>query len=149
MSELNADEMIVQALGLNPDEDPDDLVWVRLMPHYFVPLTQTEVRSYICVEINIPENRSRYGSETSPIFSKPTIIFHVITHQEDMRLDMVGESGTRMDYLAELIEEKYEGRMDFGTGVLRLKLDVAGFVNNIYRYRQLVFETTDITGVCG
>ena len=27
----------------------------------------------------------------------------------DMRMNMVGESGTRMDYLAELIENKYPG----------------------------------------
>ena len=100
MAELSQDDEIISALGLNPDEDPDDLVWVRLFPHMFVPQTESEVRSYILVEIDIPERRTRYGSSDSNIWVHPTIVFYVLTHQEDMHMNMVGESGTRMDYLA-------------------------------------------------
>lgn len=149
VSELSQDEDIINALGLNPDESPDDLVWQRIFPHMFVPQTEEQVRSYILVEIDIPERRTRYGSSQSDIWVHPTIVFYVLTHQEDMHMDMVGESGTRMDYLAELIEEKYEGRQDFGVGTLQLKSDVAGSINNTYRYRQLVFEAVDVAGVCG
>lgn len=149
MSELSQNDEIISALGLNPDEDPDDLVWHRLFPHYFVPQTESEVRSYILVEIDIPERRTRYGSSDSNIWVHPTIVFYVLTHQEDMHMNMVGESGTRMDYLAELIEDKYEGRQDFGAGILQLKSDTAGSVNNTYRFRQLVFEGVTATNVCG
>jgi len=149
MSELSQDENIIEALGLNPDESPDDLVWVRLYPHIFLPQTETDVKTYILVEINIPERRSRYGSSESNIWVHPTIIFYVLTHQEDMRMNMAGESGTRMDYLAELIEDKFQGRRDFGAGVLELKSDIADSVNTTYRCRQLVFEAVDVNGVCG
>lgn len=149
MSELSQDDEIVNALGLNDDESPDDLVWVRLFPHMFVPSTEQIVKTYILVEIDIPERRSRYGSSDSNIWVHPTIVFYVLTHQEDMHMNMVGESGTRMDYLAELIEEKYEGRQDFGAGVLQLKSDTAGSVNTTYRFRQLVFEGVTATNVCG
>ena len=147
MAELSQDDEIISALGLNPDEDPDDLVCVRLFPHMFVPQTESEVRSYILVEIDIPERRTRYGSSDSNIWVHPTIVFYVLTHQEDMHMNMAGESGTRMDYLAELIEEKYQGRQDFGVGTLELKSDVAGSVNTTYRYRQLVFEAVDLDDV--
>lgn len=149
MSELSQDDGIVAALGLNPDESDDDLVWVRLYPHYYIPQTETDVKTYVLVEIDIPERRSRYGSNSSDIWVHPTIIFYVLTHQEDMRMNMAGESGTRMDYLAELIEEKYQGRQDFGVGTLELKSDVAGSVNTTYRFRQLVFEAVDVSGACG
>lgn len=149
MSELSQDDEIISALGLNPEEDPDDLVWHRLFPHYFVPQTESEVRTYILVEIDIPERRTRYGSSDSNIWVHPTIVFYVLTHQEDMHMNMAGESGTRMDYLAELIEEKYEGRQDFGAGVLQLKSDTAGSVNTTYRFRQLIFEGVTATNVCG
>lgn len=149
MAELSQDDEIISALGLNPDEDPDDLVWVRLFPHMFVPQTESEVRTYILVEIDIPERRTRYGSSDSNIWVHPTIVFYVLTHQEDMHMNMAGESGTRMDYLAELIEEKYEGRQDFGAGILQLKSDTAGSVNTTYRFRQLVFEGVTATNVCG
>lgn len=148
MSELSQDDEIINALGLNPNESPDDLVWVRFYPHYYIPQTETDVKTYILVEIDIPERRSRYGSNDSSIWTHPTIVFYVLTHQEDMRLNMIGESGTRMDYLAELIENKYQGRQDFGVGTLQLKSDIAGSVNTTYRFRQLVFDAVDISGVC-
>lgn len=122
MSELSQDDEIISALGLNNDESPDDLVWHRLFPHMFVPSTEESVRSYILVEIDIPERRTRYGSSESNIWVHPTIVFYVLTHQEDMHMNMAGESGTRMDYLAELIEEKYEGRQDFWCGYASVKV---------------------------
>lgn len=149
MSELSQDDTIINALGLNPDESPDDLVWVRYYPHYYIPQTEDEVKTYILVEIDIPERRSRYGTNDSSIWVHPTIVFYVLTHQEDMKLNLIGESGTRMDYLAELIEDKYQGRTDFGVGTLQLKSDLAGSVNTTYRFRQLVFEAVDVNGVCG
>ena len=149
ISELSQDDEIINALGLNPDESPDDLVWKRIFPHYYVENSESVVKTYLLVEIDIPERRSRYGSTNSDIWVHPTIIFYVLVHQEDMHMNMVGESGTRMDYLAELIEEKYEGRQDFGVGTLQLKSDVAGSVNTTYRFRQLVFEAVDVNGVCG
>ena len=149
VSELSQDDEIINALGLNDDESPDDLVWKRIFPHYFVEKTESEVKTYLLVEIDIPERRTRYGSNDSNIWVHPTIVFYVLTHQEDMHMNMVGESGTRMDYLAELIEEKYEGRQDFGAGVLQLKSDTAGSVNTTYRFRQLVFEGVTATNVCG
>lgn len=149
ISELSQDDEIINALGLNPDESPDDLVWKRIFPHYYVEKSESVVKTYILVEIDIPEKRSRYGSNDSSIWVHPTIIFYVLTHQEDMHMNLIGESGTRMDYLAELIEDKYEGRKDFGVGTLQLKSDIAGSVNTTYRLRQLVFEAVDVDGVCG
>ena len=144
MSELSQDDDIIKGLGLNDDESEDDLIWVRLMPHHYVPNTQESVKTYITVEIDIPQRRSRYGESSSGIWTHPYVIFRVVTHQEDMRLNIVGESGTRMDYLAELIEDKYEVSQDFGVGTLTLVSDVAGDINNTYRVRELVFETVDL-----
>lgn len=144
MSELSQDDKIIEALGLNPDENPDDLVWKRFMPHLFVPYTESDVRTYICVEINIPERRARYGSNEIDVWVHPVIVFYVLTHQEDMHMQLAGESGTRMDYLSELIEEKYEGRNGFGVGVLQLKSDLARSIDNTYRVRELIFEAVDL-----
>ena len=149
ISELSQDDEIINALNLSADESPDDLVWVRLFPHYYIPKTEELCKSYILVEIDIPERRLRYGTTESSIWVRPIITFYVLTHQDDMRMNMVGESGTRMDYLAELIEDKYQGRQDFGVGTLQLKSDIAGSLNITYRFRQLVFEAVDVDGVCG
>lgn len=149
ISELSQDDDIIKALNLDSDESPDDLVWKRLFPHYYIPTTEEAVKSYILIEIDVPERRLRYGTTESPIWVHPTITFCVLVHQDDMRMNMAGESGTRMDYLAELIEDKYQGRRDFGVGTLQLKSDTAGNLSKTYRYRQLVFEAVDVNGVCG
>ena len=149
VSELAQDERIIEALGLNEDESADELVWNRIFPHYYIPATQESVKTYILVEINLPERRVRYGDSPYGIYTHPTIIFHVVVHQNDMQLNMAGESGTRMDYLAELIEDKYEGRLDFGVGILNLKSDLALNLNDTFRVRELIFEAVDANGVCG
>jgi len=148
MSELSQDDEIIDALGLNPDESPDDLVWVRYYPHYYIPQTEDTVKTYVCLEINIPERRVRNGTSDSEIWVRPIIVFDVLTHQEDMHMKKSGESGTRMDYIAELIANKYDGRLDFGVGKLKLKSSIAGSINNTYRVRELIFEAVDVTGVC-
>lgn len=147
--ELNNDEQIVEALGINPDEDEEDLVWVRLFPHYYVAETQSDVKSYICVEVDVPERRMRYGDTDNGLKIYPTITFEIVVHQDDMKLNLAGESGTRLDYLAELIEDKYTGRLDFGTGVLRLKSCISGAVSYGYRVKALTFEAVDVSGICG
>ena len=149
ISELCNDDEIINALGLNPDEDPDDLVWKRIYPHLWIPQTETDVKSYLLVEINIPERRTRYGTTNNPVYVHPVIYFYILVHQEDMKLNLAGESGTRMDYLAELIENKYEGRRGFGLGRLTLKSNTASSINTTYRLRELVFEAVDFDdGLC-
>ena len=149
ISELNNDEEIVQALGLNPDEDEENLAWVRLFPHYYVADTQEDVKSYICVEIDVPERRLRYGTTDNGLKLYPRVTFEIVVHQKDMRMNIAGESGTRMDYLAELIENKYTDRLDFGAGKLQLKSCETGMINYQYRVKALTFEAVDISGACG
>ena len=149
ISELCNDEDIINALDLNDEEDADDLVWHRIYPHLWIPQTEELVRSYILVEVSVPERRSRYGSDNNPVYVHPVIIFYVLVHQEDMRMNLAGESGTRMDYLAELIENKYEGRKGFGLVRLQLKSNLANSLNTTYRYRELIFEAVDYDdGLC-
>lgn len=149
MSELSQDDRIIEALGLNDGESPDDLIWNRLFPHLWIPTTEDEVKSYIMVEIQIPERRSRSNTSESDIWVHPIVVFDVMVHQEDMHMNLAGESGTRMDYLAELVEDAFDGRKDFGVGILKLKSDLADSINTTYRVRHLVFETVDVVGVCG
>ena len=61
-----------------------------------------------------------------------------------MKLNMAGISATRIDYLAELLDIKYNGALDFGIGKLELETNIAGNLNEKYRYRQLVFKGVDV-----
>ena len=50
----------------------------------------------------------------------------------------------RNDYLARLIDEKLNGRDDFGIGKLTLVSNVEGSYQKDWLYRTLVFKGTDV-----
>ncbi len=146
LSDLQNDDEILTALGTT-DEEREDLIYKRLFPHYYIPDTITEVTTYIMVEIDIV---ARAALLSKSIYSYPTITFTVLAHQEDMQLNLKGISATRIDYLGELLDRKYNGASGFGIGNLELISNIAGNLNEKYRYRKLTFQGKDLSkSLCG
>jgi hypothetical protein len=145
LSDLQNDELFLQVLGTTEDEIEEGLVYSRLFPFYYIyDGTQTEVKSYICVEVDT------VSSNRSDLYVYPTIIFTIVSHQDNVRLNMAGVSKTRPDYLGEIIDEKYNGYTGLGYGKLKLISNKAGSLDTKYRYRQLVFRGVDMNdGLCG
>lgn len=137
IAELHEDEHFLDALGTTETER-EDLVYSRLFPYYYIPDTVTKVTTFILIEIDIRAT-SRHNA-----YAYPIITFTVLCHQDDMKLKMKGVSATRADYLAELIDNKYNGADGFGLGRLELKSNIAGSLNEKFRYRQITFQGTDI-----
>lgn len=149
MSDLQNDDEIIAALDLNADESPDDLVYNRFLPYYFVPEVQTLVKTYILVEIDVQSVRNRYNPSKYDLYAYPTITFYVLSHQDDMRMKQVATSAVRTDYISTLLDKKYNGASGFGLGRLQLTQNVAGSLNDTYRFRQLVFQAVDFNdGLC-
>ncbi len=144
LSDLQNDNEIISALGLHNDETPEDLVYNRLFPHYFIAPVQEEVKTYIMVEIDIRSNQNRFRPNVPDVYSYPTITFTILLHQDHMKMNLAGVSATRADYLAELIDRKYNGLSGFGIGEIHLVSNIAGSLNDTYRYRQLVFQALDL-----
>lgn len=142
MIDLQKDNDIIEALGLYDDEDAENLVYTRLFPHYFIPETQETVKTYIMVEIDIAQQRSGYNNSGGNLVY-PTITFTILSHQKNMKLDMVGISAVRTDYIAELLDLKYNGNDGFGLKGLEVVSNVAGSLNDTYRFRQIVFKAAD------
>lgn len=145
LSDLQNDELFLQVLGTTEDEMEEGLVYSRLFPFYYIyDGTQTKVKSYICVEVDT------VSSNRSDLYVYPTIIFTIVSHQDNVRLNMAGVSKTRPDYLGEIIDEKYNGYTGLGYGKLKLISNKAGSLDTKYRYRQLVFRGVDMNdGLCG
>ena len=137
IADLHNDEHFLDALGTT-ELEREDLVYARIFPYYYIPDTITTVSTYILIEIDI-RSTSRHN-----VYSYPTITFTILCHQDDMKLNMAGISATRADYLSTLIDEKYNGADGFGVGQLKLKSNIAGSLNEKFRYRQLIFQGTDI-----
>lgn len=143
ITKLQSNDLILDALGTT-ELEREDLVGKRIFPYLYIPSTQTEVTSYINVEISIT------STSRNTIYSYPQIVIMIISHQDHMSLNMAGISGSRNDYLSELIDEMLNGSNEYGIGTIVLKSNIAGSLNDTYRYRQLTFVGTDINdSLCG
>lgn len=150
LSDLQNDDEIIEALNIHDDEDSENLVWNRLFPHYYIPDTQEVVKTYILVEIDVQSSRNRYEPTKYDLYAYPTITFYVLSHQKDMQMKMTGISATRTDYISTLLDKKYNGKNGFGLGRLQLTSNIAGSLNDTFRFRQLVFQAVDFNNeLCG
>lgn len=143
LAELNENETLLEALGTTEIEREDLVKAKRIFPYQYIPDTITDVNTYIMVEISIR------STSVNNIYAYPTITFTVLCHQDDMPLEMKGVSATRADYLSVLIDDMYNGAEGFGLGRLELKSNVAGNLNEKYRFRELTFRAVDFNnGMC-
>ena len=138
LSDIQNDEMILKVLGVTEDEIEDGLMYNRLFPFSYVYETQTEVKTYICVEISI--DRTNDYRFTNDLFVRPIITFRIIGHQDDMRVTSIPTYKTRLDYLAELIDKKYNGHRIKGSYELYLLKNQPLDISTTYRERVVQFR---------
>lgn len=114
------------------------------------PNTLQECDTFITVQVHIPENY--YDNRSSDLFVKPILEMWIISHYRHMDItNLPGITDNRNDYLAKLIDLKFNGRRDFGgIGELNLSSNVEGSIYDKYIYRDLKFRTKDFNdSLCG
>lgn len=151
---IQNDDAIIEALGIQDDEDRDNLIAdsdkdsfskKRLFPHWFIPLTQDTVKTYICIDAGVEGFEKRHVTAVDDrTYDIATITIYVLSHQDDIYMDKAGISATRPDYISCLIDEKFNGSTEFGIGKLqRISNKPLSLKDNTYRYREIVFTALD------
>lgn len=141
--EFIKDQEIVDAIDSHLVTSKEKLLGTHIFDYHQNPNTIHEVKTFITIQVHIPESLSRnYKGRT---FVQPRIEVWIISHFEHMKVDNVAKvTENRNDYLARLIDNRLNGRSDFGIGKLELKSNVEGAYQQDYLYRTLVFECTDL-----
>lgn len=104
------------------------------------PNTVHDVETFITVETNI--NNRHFGNNR---YVDSTIEIWIISHENHMIVDNVAKvTENRNDYLSRLIDNKLNGRRNFGIGELQLVSNVEGSIQQNWLYRRLIFEVVDI-----
>lgn len=104
------------------------------------PNTITECITFLTVLVDI-RTRDRNGT-----FVTPTLTIHIYSHYDhmDMKFGTKLMDYNRNDYLAYLIDEKFNGSTEYGgIGKLQLISDVEYVATDKFLARKLVFETVD------
>lgn len=143
IKEFIKDIDIIEAIGSNDvasTKNSEKLVGTHIFNYHQNPNTINDVITFITIQVHIPE--SFYNDS---IYVKPTIEIWIISHEKHMIVDNVPKiTENRNDYLARLIDNKLNGRSDFGINELTLKSNIEGSYQKDYLYRKLVFEGKDV-----
>lgn len=112
----------------------EGLIYKQLFPFYYIPDTQSKALAYVIMKVN------GLGI-TNKIYNKAEVCICVIAHQDIMQVENSGD--TRIDLMAEVIEELFNGRDDFGFGEMELKNNTEDSINTTHRCRILRFLVED------
>ena len=129
-------EAIVELINQEGIDSPQDLIHKNIYEFIRVPDAPEEQKTYICIEVDVPEVYS-----VNFLFKKLVIHIHVITHQGLMITDM---GGARTDLIAAELDTMLNGYKGIGQKPLELISNVAERVGERHRGRELTFLASDI-----
>lgn len=144
IEQIQNDKQIINALAINKDEDEEDLSYVRLFPYYFVVPTQEEAKTYIFIEVALEAVRDRFNTyKNEVVYDKCMVYMYVVSHQSVMRMETAGLSAVRIDYISQLLNQKFNGQYIAGIGTLQRITNIPRHLNDVYRCREMTFEVLD------
>lgn len=119
-SEIVNDELIVKVFG-SPNYDSKDLDFSAedVGNNYIFtwnqnPETITEVITFVTLQVNIQRRDYRNINDN---FVKPTLIINIFSHNNHLKLnpkEFQGIAANRNDYLSQLLDNKFNGRISLG-----------------------------------
>lgn len=115
-------------------ENTDELVYKKLFPFYYIPDTQIDKFSYVMMKIDV------FGTKNN-LYNNVDVYICVMSHQDCMKVEK--ERGTRIDLMAECIEQLFSGRDDFGFGEMNLISNQETSMTDKHRCRILRFTVED------
>lgn len=140
IKEFIKSDSIINAIDYKEMKKPQDLVGKRIFDFHQNPNTINTVMTFITVQIHIPQS---YRFE-SKILVQPQVEIWIISHVSHMVVDNIPKvTENRNDYLSRLIDDKLNGRNDFGIGELSLISNIEGSYQADYVYRKMIFQGMD------
>lgn len=119
------------------EEEVDNMIYDQMFPFLYIENTQDKVRSYICLEVDVPRIPTGTVKDMK-------IIIWVYCHKDCMKYYKKDFSGTRVDVLSDMVDRTLCDSDDFGIG--KLKLDSVTYLNNAnadYYGRQMIYSCPD------
>lgn len=114
------------------DSSPSDYFGVNILPYYFLPTAQTDVKNFICYEVSFDELQNNNRA-----IKVMNIKFYILCKYHNM---VDPETGiARHDLLAALLQYEFNNKTYFGRRI-HLVSDTPSTTDTAYATRTLVFE---------
>lgn len=116
---------LVEAMGNDDIEEPDEAIYTYIFPYFHIPDTIEAAHSYICFKVNMTDR-----SNVNDWYENFTLTVWVIVNQALMK--MKGHGGaTRVDYLSGLVEKELHGSTIFGIKQLKITSNMENYLNDV------------------
>lgn len=141
VKELINDDLIVKVIDSPDVEENDELVNTHIFRYNKNPNLVSKTITFMTIQVHEKSNYRRNG-----IWVDATLEIIIYSHDDHMKITNIPLiRDNRNDYLASLIDDKFNGRSDIGGyGKLELTSNIEGSFNENFLYRRLIFETRDI-----
>lgn len=138
LTELRANENIRELLlGNKYDEDlVDELLDDCCYSYLYIPEVQSEAKTFLCVETLVP----RVANFT---IKDVKVVIYTLTHKSLMKYKKNKYIGTRVDCLADMVDEILNGKRGLAIG--KIALQEVGILqpNNNFYGRTLIYKGSD------
>lgn len=105
------------------------MVGKNIFPNPYIPDTQSQVRTYICLDIYVPRVKDR-------IFKDVQIVLNIFSHKDVSTY----EGKSRVDLINIEVDKVLNGNMDFGIDAVELISVMPYTPNNNFFGKQIIYN---------
>lgn len=136
---INNDE-IIRLIDAKDCENTEELINENIFYFLRVPEAPEEEKTYICIEVDIPNTSSVYNN----LMRELVITIYIITHENLMATT----SGTRTDLLSAEIDKLLSSQRIIGKTKMELLTNTANGIGVKHRCRIMTFTVQDTAEGC-
>lgn len=147
IKDIIKDPLMVAAIDSPDIKSPEKLIGTHIFNYNQNPLTIDKNITFLTVQVHIEKERRWQDAK---VYVYPVIDIFVISHITHMQVDNIPKVvENRNDYIARLLDEKFNGYEGLGITTLVLTSNIEGSLQADYVYRRLTFKGSDINdAVC-
>ena len=125
-------------LGKNYDQtDVDEkIIYNNIFPYLYVDDTQTEVKTYVCMEVSVPRTHDF-------TYKDMKVDIWCYCHKDIMQYSKKGFLGTRADILSDMVDRLLNSSNDYGIGRLKLQSCVPLNISKSHYGRHLTYTCAE------
>lgn len=105
------------------------MVGKNIFPNPYIPDTQSQVRTYICLDIYVPRVKDK-------IFKDVQIVLNIFSHKDVSTY----EGKSRVDLINIEVDKVLNGNMDFGIDAVELVSVMPYTPNNNFFGKQIIYN---------
>ena len=135
---MNSEDVCETILGkgYNKTNVDEQLIYKYIFPYLYVDETQTEVKSYICIEVSVPRTHDF-------TYKDMKVDIWCYCHKDIMKYSKNGFLGTRSDILSDMVDRLLNSSNNYGIGRLKLQSCIPINISKTHYGRHLTYSCAE------